>query len=227
MKKLFLSPLFASFFIVVMLGIYYAVSYFIRQNYGIFDIEKSGATEVLTYVFYGFAGGVLLCLYNDYHHTPRQNTYFALAFLWLAALLREMGIQHWLTQHDTTAIKIRFFTNPNNPLHEKIISATIVLLVLSIVLYLLIKYLRKMIVGFFKFQTIYWTIFFFGVLGALTQMADRFPSKYTKITGEHLTEASRFALKIFEEGGESLLPLLFAIGLCQFHFIRRKECHRD
>ena len=223
MKKLFLSPLFAGLFVVFCMVLYYALSYAFRLKYGAFDIEKIGVTEVLTYLFYAIAGGVLLYLHKDFLHTPKQNTYFALCFLWLVALLREMGIQHWLTQHDSTAIKIRFFTNPNNPLHEKIITATLVLLVVGVIAYLLIKYFKKMIVGFFKFQTIAWTIATFGGLGIVTQLADRFPANYVKSTGEHLTEPVRFALKIFEEGGESLLPLIFAIGLWQFHFILRKK----
>ena len=227
MKKFFLSPLFAACFVVVTLILYYLISYIVRAHVGIFDIEEAGATEVLTYVFYGFAAGVVLCLYQDHIHTARQTTYFALLFLWLTALLREMGIQHWLTTHDTTAIKIRFFTNPNNPLYEKIISALVVLAVVCVALYLLIKYLKKIIVGFFKFQTIYWTIGTFGALGVLTQIIDRFPANYAKATGQHLTEPIRFALKIFEEGGESLLPLLFTIAFVQFHFILCKKISRN
>ena len=226
MKKLFLSPLFAGFFVIMCLAIYYGASYFIRTRYGIFDIEKSGATEVLTYVFYGFAGGILLCLGTDYINTPRCNTYFAFCFLWLSTLLREMGIQHWIAINDTTAIKINYFKNPNVPLYGKIISACIIGAVLFAILYLLIKYTKKIIVGLWKYQTIYWTVATFGILGLLTQLADRFPSKYNKITGTPLEEPARFALKIFEEGGESLLPLIFAIGLIQFHLILRKTTYQ-
>lgn len=222
MKKLFLSPLFAGLFVVFGLAVYYGVSYALRFAFGPFDIEKIGATEVLTYVFYGIAGGVLFCLGSDYLHTEKRKTYQALCFLWLVALLREMGIQHWLTQHDSTAIKIRFFTNPNNPLYEKIISATLILLVVGVIGWLLVKYLKKMVVGFFKFQSVYWTIATFGALGVLTQITDRLPANYVKATREHLSEPILFALKIFEEGGESLLPLVFAVGLVQFHFILGK-----
>lgn len=227
MKKFFLSPLFAIFFVAIALAIYYVFCGIFRLYIGPFDIEKVGVTEVLTYVFYGIAGGVLLCLSVEYLHTPKQKTYFALCFLWLAALLREMGIQHWLTQHDSTAIKIRFFTNPNNPLYEKIISATVIVLVVGVIAYLIIKYLKKMIVGFFKFQPLYWTIATFGGVGILTQIADRLPANYAKATGEHLSEPIRFALKILEEGGESLLPLVFVIGLLQYHFILRKTISQN
>ena len=84
-----------------------------------------------------------------------------------------------------------------------------------------------MILGFFKFQTLYWTIATFGGVGILTQIADRFPAHYVKATETHLAEPIRFALKILEEGGESLLPLIFAIGLLQFHLILRKTTSQN
>ena len=227
MKKILLSPLFASIFVILCLAFYYGISYVYRLKIGIFDVEKSGATEILTYLFYGMAGGILLCVNNDYMHSPKQRTYFAFCFLWLAALLREMGIQHWLAINDTTAIKLNYFKNPDVPLYGKIISACVIGVVLFTILYLLIKYIKTIIVGFFKYQTVPWTIVTFGMLGLLTQLADRFPAKYHKITGEYLTEPTRFILKIFEEGGESLLPLLFAIGLIQFHFILRKTIYQN
>jgi len=227
MKKLFLSPLFSSFFIVFCLALYYGFSYFFRLKLGPFDIEETGITELLTYVFYGLAGCVALVLWQDYMKTPRQGTYFTLIFLWLAALLREMGIQHWLAINDTTAIKINYFKNPAVPLYGKIIAALVIGIVVGAILYLLIKHLKTMIVGFFKYQTIYWTIASFGLLGLFTQLADRLPSKYVKATGIHLEEPTRFVLKIFEEGGESLLPLVFAIGLLQFHFILHKKISQN
>ena len=51
----------------------------------------------------------------------------------------------------------------------------------------------------------------------MTQIIDRFPAEYLKATGVDLIEPIKFAMKIFEEGGESLLPLLIAIGFMQFH----------
>ena len=222
MKKFFLSPFFTGVFVIICLALYYGISYLCRLKFGVFDIEKVGATEFLTYLFYGIAGVVLICVSSDYWHTPRQNTYFALCFLWLVALLREMGVQHWLAVNDSTAIKINYFKNAAVPLYSKILVAFLVGVVIATAAYLLIKYFKQMVIGFFKLQPLYWTIATFAGMGILTQIADRLPAKYVKATGDHLSEPVRFALKIFEEGGESLLPLLFAIGLLQFHVILRK-----
>ena len=38
-----------------------------------------------------------------------------------------------------------------------------------------------------------------------------------------LAEPIKFAMKILEEGGESLLPLLIAIAFLQYHFIYCKK----
>lgn len=222
-KKLSLSPFFAGIFVVVALIIYYAICFIFRLQFGPFDIEEIGATEILTYLFYGFAAGVGFCCAKDFLGTSKQTTYFALMFLWLAALFREMGIQHWLTTHDSVVTKTRFFLNPNNPLYEKIIAGFLILLVISVFAWVLIKHLKQLAVGFYKLQTIPWTVAAFGVLGVITQIADRFPANYTKATGIILQEPVLFVLKIFEEGGESLLPLLFALAFLQYHFLLQKE----
>lgn len=226
-KKKLLSPFFAGIFVVIALFIYYALCFIFRLKFGPFDIEEIGITEVLTYLFYGFAAGVALCCVKDFLGTSKQSTFFALMFLWLAALLREMGIQHWLTTHDSVVTKTRFFLNPNNPLYEKIIAGFLILLVISVFAWVLIKYLKPLVTGFFKFQTIPWTVAAFGILGIITQIADRFPANYMKAAGVSLAEPVLFVLKIFEEGGESLLPLLFAIAFLQYHFLLLKEAQKQ
>ena len=80
-----------------------------------------------------------------------------------------------------------------------------------------------MVLGFFKLNPLYWTIATFGVWGFITQVADRFNSNYAKITGERLSEPALFFVTIIEEGGESLLPLLFIIALLQFHLQLKKD----
>lgn len=60
------------------------------------------------------------------------------------------------------------------------------------------------------------TIIVFVILAILTQIADQYPAIYYKEFGFSLSEHLLFILKIFEEGGESLLPLLFGIGIYQF-----------
>lgn len=217
LKKFFMNPLFAFSSVILAMALYFIACYLLRFLYGPYDLDQSGATDALTYLFYGMAFSVLVCFYKDYMHTPRQGTYSGLIFLWFVTLLREMGIQHWLAINDTTAIKLNYFKNPAVPLYGKVISAVFILSVVSVIIYLLYKNFKKMVRGFFKLDPMYWTIATFGGLGMLTQLADRLNSNWAKYTGERLSEPALFFVKIIEEGGESLLPLVFIIALVQFH----------
>ncbi len=171
--------------------------------------------------------GVLCCFSKDFLNTSKRSTFFALIFLWAAALFREMGIQHWLTSHDSVVTKTRFFLNPNNPLYEKIIAGFLMLPVVGVFIWILSKYFKKLVFGFIKFQTIPWTFAAFSALIFITQIADRFPANYLKATGVSLTVHALFFVKILEEGGESLLPLIFAISLVQYHLILQKDLEKQ
>ena len=217
MKKFFMHPLFSLTCLTLSMGLYFCVCYFMRFRYGAYDLDQTGAPDALTYLFFGMAFATLVALKQDYLGTPRQSTYFGLIFLWGITLLREMGAQHWLAINDTTAIKINYFKNPNVPFYGKVISAVVILTVVSVIVFLLCKNFKKMVQGFFKLNPVYWTIATFGAWGAITQVADRFNSNWAKYTGQRLSEPALFFVTIIEEGGESLLPVLFIIALLQFH----------
>ena len=222
-QKLILSPFFAMLFVAAGMLLYYVVCYALRAKFGVFDVEEVGLTEVTTYLFYGVSFCVMFWVRKDFLHTPLQKTYFSLCFLWLCALLREMGIQHWLASRDSTSIKIRFFTNPDNPLHEKIFTLFLLAVVAWVIFSLLRKYTGKILAGIRNRHPVDWTIATLLIFCAVTQFADRFPDNYEKSTGVELTEPVRFFLKILEEGGESLLPLLFAVALWQFHILLQQK----
>ena len=171
--------------------------------------------DPFTYCCYAFALGVMICHLNPYQ-TKRQKIHVSLFFiLFFCALLREMGVQHWLTTTDTTAFKLRFFTNPNNPLSEKIISALILLTVISIIVYLLVCYLPKIIKGFFKLNPLYWTIATFGATGIICKIADRLPGNLRK-AGHELDALWKAWFELFEESTELCLPLLCALVFVKF-----------
>lgn len=223
MKNKLLSPYFAIFFVICAIAVYYILCFLFSIKFGYFDIEEIGVTETLTYIFYGFSFGVIFCYFKDFINSPDKNTFFALIFLQTVCLFREMGIQHWLTSHDTVITKTRFFLNPNNPLYEKLIAGFLMLSVVVVFVWVLSKNFKKLALGFIKFQNIPWTIAIFSILTVITQIADRFPANYLKATGMNLSEHITFVLKILEEGGESLLPLLFVIGILQWHLTFKRE----
>lgn len=222
MKKLLFNPLCAGLVALLSLAIFKGLDVLFYPHQGLLFYEANQGLEKITYTLYVGAVLVALSYRGLFLKTNKQSTYFGLLFLWLAALLREMGIQHWLTSHDTTAIKLRFFTNPNNPLHEKIISGLLVIVVVGTALWLFAKYLPKIWKGFWKLNPLYWTVVTFGGILIVSQFCDRFPSKYFKATHEHLSPVVLEWLKLFEEGGEACLPILFALGFIQYARLKKK-----
>lgn len=223
-SKSFKSPWFGVLFIAVAMTLYFSISYICRAIFGIFDIQSVGATEILTYLFYGFGGGIIFCCAKDFtSDSSKIKTYSAIVFIYIMMIFRDMGAQGWLTSHDTVVTKIRFFTNPNNPMYEKVIAGAIMLLILAVFLYAFIKHIKPFAKGLVKFEAIPWTTVTFFVWMVLTQIIDRFPAEFLKATGGNLDEPIRFAMKIFEEGGESLLPLLIAIAFLQYRYIYCKK----
>ena len=222
MKKFLLCPLCAGIIVLLSLALFKGLDVLFYPNKGLLFYEANQGLEKITYGLYVVALGIALHYRTLFLKTDKKTTYFALLFLWLAALLREMGIQHWLTKHDTTAIKLRFFTNPNNPLHEKIISGLLVIIVVGTALWLFLKYLPKIWKGFWKLNPLYWTVVTFGGILIVSQFCDRFPSKYFKATHEQLSPLVKEWLKLFEEGGETTLPILFALGFIQYARLKKK-----
>ena len=223
-SKTFKSPYFGALFVLVAMTLYFSISYICRAIFGVFDIESVGATEVLTYLFYGFGGGIIFCCAKDYmSDSSKIKSFSAIVFIYIIMIFRDMGAQSWLTTHDTVVTKIRFFTSPNNPLYEKLIAGAVMLFILGVFLYVVIKNIKPLVKGFVKFEPIPWTFAFFMVWMVITQIVDRFPAEYCKATGTMLAEPIRFAMKILEEGGESLLPLLIAIAFLQYRALYCKK----
>ncbi|MBQ7413158.1 MAG: hypothetical protein IJV07_02660 [Alphaproteobacteria bacterium] len=223
MQKIILNPLLAGGLSVIALILFKGAECFFYADDPLLFYEANHGLECITYGLYILAGMTAIGFYRDFIKTDKRSTWIALLFLWLAAFLREMGIQHWLTQHDTTAIKLRFFTNPENPLHEKIIAGALVFLVLGVAGWLLVKYFKRMIRGFFHLSPLYWSIATFGGVGLISQICDRFPSKYFKATGLRLDADTALWLKLFEEGGEACLPIIFALAFVQYHQIKKRS----
>lgn len=194
MKKFFLSPFFAPIFMIIFLISMFILS--ILSSDILFFYDEGGGLDYITYVCYVIAFFAIFYYKKDFN--DHLIDFYCYVFLLTCALLREMGIQHYLTSTDTTAFKIRFFTNPNNPIIEKILSFCLIIILLSVIIYLLKKYLVKIIKGFFKFDTLYWTIAMFGGIGIISKIADRFPSNYHKSTGYYLEENTRILLSLIE-----------------------------
>lgn len=221
MKKFFLSPFFAPVFYTVLWGILLAVVliFFPEQK---FAITVDGAIiDIVTYTGYALMLITMLCLIKDFKDKMLcWSIYFILG---IAALLREAGIQHHLTNTDTTPFKSRFFLNPNNPLSEKILYGAVLLIIFGMVAYLAVKYAKHLIVSFFKMNTITWSIATFCTVLVFAKFADRFPANWKHMN--HLEDLPSDFIDIWsllEESSEMFLPYLVIIIFAQNHLLKKQ-----
>lgn len=220
MRNLLLHPLLAPLCVLLYVG-----GIFIWNTSSSVDgIMHFCETTLETTTFLAYVVSFLLVLYyaKDFLHTKLQTPYFLYLFLFFCAALREMGIQHWLTDTDTTAFKLKFFTNPNNPLSTKLLSAFILLTVGITVLYLLYRFTFSIIKGFFKFNPMFWTICTLGATGIIGKIADRIPGNYRKDYAMEMEPYTKALFSLLEESSEVTLPLLFAIAIIQFHLLQKR-----
>ena len=138
-------------------------------------------------------------------------------FFTVSAALREAGIQHWLASRDSTAFKIRFFLNPNNPLFEKIVAFVLLAAVVGLFAYAMYLWLIPAFRGFFKKYAGSVTVITLLSAGALCKIADRTHGNLSKHGIVLPRDGFAFqALEIVEESLEMMLPYLGIIAVLQF-----------
>ena len=223
MKKYLTSPLFTPIlFSLIWLSAMCYVFAFQYDNLPLLLSEK-GILEQLTNFAYiplliAYIFSAQFFLKNKNH----QIDFIVFVLLGISLFLRELGIQHWLTTHDTTAFKSRFFLNPNNPLSEKIVAGVILLAFFGLVVYLAVKYTKHLVLSFFQMNPTTWSIATLCTIGVLGKFFDRFPSNYKRSHGFPLPEQLRQHINIIEETSEILLPLITAFILFQYLLINKK-----
>lgn len=221
MNKILLNPLCAPMAAILYLVGYFMAVWLTRTPEAV-DIYTDTTLECVTYAIYAFTLPIILFCARDFKDSGMKH-YVLFVFLWLCGLLREAGIQHWLTATDTTAFKLRFFTNPNNPIGEKIVAALIALTVLGVAVYLIVYYTPKIIKGFFRLNPLYWTICTLGGMGILAKVFDRIPGNYRKIVGHFMDPSQKSFFELLEEISETTLPLLVAFAFIQFHLMKKAQ----
>ena len=221
-KNFFLSPFFSPAFYLVLWSALLAVVliFFPAQK---FEITTDGQIiDVLTYIGYALMLITMIWAYKDFKgKTLCWSIYFMLG---IAALLREAGIQHHLSSTDSTPFKSRFFLNPDNPLHEKIIYGLILVLIFGALLYLAVKYTKHLIISFFEFSTLTWSIATFCSVLVFAKFADRFPSHWRHFHHSRALPQEFIDIwSLLEESSELFLPYLVIIVFIQYHFIKTRK----
>lgn len=110
MKKYFLNPLFAPIATILFLSIFAFIAITSISKGNTFFFEDGHFCDIATYTLYGAAVVTLFACMKDFKQNKLNFGIFL--FLLIAAVFREMGIQHWLTSTDTTAFKMPFLMTP-------------------------------------------------------------------------------------------------------------------
>lgn len=114
LDKFWLAPALA----IIVLAVLYAAGFGICTHATDLTAEN-GVVENATYFCYAVMFVFFIKVRKSFQTPFEKRALVMFWFFGIAAVLREAGIQHWLASCDTTAFKIRFFTNPDNPLSEK------------------------------------------------------------------------------------------------------------
>jgi len=176
--------------------------------------------DIITIISYVVLLATLIIFYKDFSNKTDYSIYI---FLTIVAFLREMGAQHWLTTTDTTAIKIRFFTNPNNPFHEKIISFFVILAVVIPIIYIAKKFALYLVKKFLKFDTVSWSIGTFFAFAIIGEIFDRFPSGFRKHFGIALNDLIKNNMEVLEESTEMFFSFILIVAIIQYHMIKNSK----
>ncbi|HPB11133.1 MAG TPA: hypothetical protein PL176_13795 [Kiritimatiellia bacterium] len=125
-----------------------------------------------------------------------------------------------------TPFKMKFLTNANNPLADRLIVAACFAVVILLCAGTLLYFLRRLLTGLFKLHPVCWSMGFFGGTIILIQITDRLPAVLRKDLGIRISESLHALMTALEEGQELLLPLFVVIAVLQAHFIYNNE-HTD
>lgn len=134
-----------------------------------------------------------------------------------------------------TPFKMKFLTNPNNPLADRLVVAACFALVIALCGGTLLYYIRRLLKGLFKLHPVCWSMAFFGGTIILVQVVDRLPAILRHDAGIRISDRWHALTTALEEGQELMLPLLVILAILQAHFIYNNEAadseplarHRD
>ena len=126
-----------------------------------------------------------------------------------------------------TPFKMRFLTNPNNPLADRLLVLFCFIIVIALCGLTLLWYIRPLIKGLLRFHPVCWSIGFLGGSVIVINTFDRMGSILRKDFKIELSESTKGLICLMEEGQEIFLPLFVIIAVIQSHFIYNNDGHDD
>ncbi|MFA7174239.1 MAG: hypothetical protein WC340_12680 [Kiritimatiellia bacterium] len=126
-----------------------------------------------------------------------------------------------------TPFKMRFLTNPANPLADRLLVLFSFVAVITICGVTLLWYIRPLLKGLFKFHPVCWSVAFLGGSVILINIFDRAGSVLNKHFDFVMSPQQQSLFTVFEEGQELLLPLIVIIAIIQSHFIYNRASDEE
>ena len=118
-----------------------------------------------------------------------------------------------------TPFKMRFLTNPHNPLADRLIVLACFAVLISVCAGTLLYFLPRLLKGLFRLHPVCWSVGFFGGTIILIQIVDRLPAVLRNNYGIRISDSLHALTTALEEGQELLLPLFLVLAVLQAHFI--------
>jgi hypothetical protein len=122
-----------------------------------------------------------------------------------------------------TPFKLKFLTNPCNPLSDRLIVAACFAAAIALCAGTLLYFLPRLLRGLGKLHPVCWSVGFLGGTALLSQVFDRLPATLRHAC--HITVSDRVhaLMTALEEGQELLLPLFVILATLQAHFIYNND----
>ena len=122
-----------------------------------------------------------------------------------------------------TPFKMRFLTNPANPLGDRLIVAACFAAAIILCAVPLLYFLRRLLNGLVKLHPVCWSVSFIGGTTLLILIVDRLPALLRNDLGIRMSDSMSALTTILEEGQELLLPPFAITAILQAHFIYNSD----
>jgi hypothetical protein len=195
-----------------------------------FNQEGRSPIEVATVTFFFFQIGLMWLLPPMRTGGYRTLLLADFSLLTFFAICRELDWHRLLITVSTlpgashgTPYKLKFLTNPNNPLADRLIVAACFTVVIILCTGTLLYFLRRLLKGLFNLHPVCWSMGFFGGTIILVQVFDRMPAVLHKDYGIKISDSFHALTTALEEGQELLLPLFIILAIVQAHFIYNND----
>ncbi len=195
-----------------------------------FDQSGSSPVEVATVAFFFLQIGLFWLLPPLRPGRMRPLLLADFSLITFFAICRELDWHKLLVRASNipgttrgTPFKMKFLTNPNNPLADRLIVAACFAVVIAACAGTLFYFLPRLLKGLFRLHPVCWSIGFLGGTCILVQLVDRLPAVLRNEHGIRISESSHALTTALEEGQELLLPLFVILAVLQAHFIYNSD----